>query len=177
MAEYLIAYGPDANCTLELCPVTDSVYQYRPSLSASGTFIALFGIFCDIISLVLQASGGAMSSTSSGSSQTGVNIALAGLSFQVFTLLVFIGLALEFGFNWTRGNPKIRRFRSRIDTSNPGRSSPSALDTRFKIFVGFLSLAIILILTRCAYRIDELSDGYSGRLIHNEALFIGLEGM
>ena len=29
----------------------------------------------------------------------------------------------------------------------------------------------------CCYRIDELSDGYNGPLIHNEGLFIGLEGV
>ena len=45
------------------------------------------------------------------------------------------------------------------------------------MFVVFLSLAITLILIRCAYRIDELSDGYNGPLIHNEPLFIGLEGV
>ena len=48
---------------------------------------------------------------------------------------------------------------------------------RFKIFVAFLSLAILLIFIRCIYRIDELSDGYSGPLIHDEGLFIGLEGV
>ena len=50
------------------------------------------------------------------------------------------------------------------------------VDGRFKIFAGFLALATLLILIRCAYRIDELSDGYNGPLIHNEGLFIALEG-
>ena len=35
----------------------------------------------------------------------------------------------------------------------------------------FLSLAVVLILIRRAYRIDELSDGYDGLLIHDEGLF------
>lgn len=43
--------------------------------------------------------------------------------------------------------------------------------------MGFLSAAIVLILVRCVYRIDELSDGYNGPLIHNEPLFVGLEGV
>ena len=51
------------------------------------------------------------------------------------------------------------------------------MSTRFKIFLGFLSLSIVLILIRCVYRIDELSDGYNGPLIHKEGLFIGLEGV
>jgi hypothetical protein len=40
----LIAYGPDTNCTLALCPVTSSALTYRPSLAASGTFIGLFAL-------------------------------------------------------------------------------------------------------------------------------------
>ena len=40
----LIAYGSDTNCTLAICPLDASVYEYRPSLAANGTFIALFAI-------------------------------------------------------------------------------------------------------------------------------------
>ena len=117
---------------------------------------------CDILSLILQAVGGALSSTSSGGSKTAVDVSIAGLSFQVFTLVVFISLALEFGIRYSRAQ--------RTDSKTP-------LPASFKTFAGFLSLAIILILIWCAYRIDELSNGYNGPLIHNEGLFIGLEGV
>ena len=40
----LIAYGPLANCTLQLCSIEDSVYHYRPRPSANATFLALFGV-------------------------------------------------------------------------------------------------------------------------------------
>ena len=40
----LIAYGPDANCTLAICPVEASVYQYRPSVPANAVLLALFGV-------------------------------------------------------------------------------------------------------------------------------------
>ena len=102
-----------------------------------------------------------MSTDSSGSSQVGVNIALAGLSFQVFTLVCFIGLCLDYAFRYTRSKS----------------SSKASITKPFKVFIGFLSLAIILILIRCIYRIDELSEGYDGPLISNEGLFIGLEGV
>ena len=39
-----VTYGPDANCTLALCPASLSVYEYRPSLAANSVFIALFGL-------------------------------------------------------------------------------------------------------------------------------------
>jgi hypothetical protein len=38
-----ITYGPNENCTLALCPVEASIYEYRPSLAANAVFIALFG--------------------------------------------------------------------------------------------------------------------------------------
>ena len=103
-----------------------------------------------------------MSTTSSGTSQIGVNIALAGLSFQVFTLVCFIGLCLDYAI----------RYRRSGDTYYQSKCT-----RQFKIFVGTLAFAIICILIRCIYRIDELSEGYSGPLISDEGLFIGLEGV
>ncbi len=40
----LVPFGPDANCTLETCPLESSVLQYRPSLGASGAFIGIFAV-------------------------------------------------------------------------------------------------------------------------------------
>lgn len=100
-----------------------------------------------------------MSANSSGSDKVGVDISLAGLSFQVCSLVVFILLVVDFAFRYRRSKHR------------------EILPTTFKCFVFVLSLAITLILVRCVYRIDELSDGYKGPLIHNEGLFIGLEGV
>ena len=118
---------------------------------------------CDVLSLILQAVGGALSSTSSGGSKTAVDVSLAGLSFQVFTLCIFIALSIEFAISYIRAR--------RIEQAK------KSLPMRFKVFVVFLTAAIIFILIRCAYRIDELSDGYNGPLIHNEPLFLALEGV
>lgn len=38
----LILFGPESNCTLDLCPIEWSVYQYRPSLPANAIFIVLY---------------------------------------------------------------------------------------------------------------------------------------
>jgi len=40
----LISYGPNTNCTLDICPTKASVYGYRPSVAFNATFIAFFGI-------------------------------------------------------------------------------------------------------------------------------------
>ena len=114
---------------------------------------------CDIISLVLQGCGGGLSASSSGSSQTGVDIALAGLIFQVITLIAFSVLFVDY---------LVRYLRSKRGTG---------IDTRGKLFFSFLSLAVILILIRCIFRADELKQGYSGDLISRQDLFIALEGV
>jgi RTA1 like protein len=155
--------APDFEAT-ELTPPHSVVYlgiQYSRLSPA-----AYYGIFitCDVISLTLQATGGAMSSNSYGRSYQGVDIAIAGLSFQVFTLTVFICLATDYSISYMRGR-------------KAEKATDGQLTRQFKVFVGFLAFAILCILIRCVYRIDELSRGYSGPLIHNQGLFIGLEGV
>ncbi|KAI5458617.1 RTA1 like protein-domain-containing protein [Mariannaea sp. PMI_226] len=249
-----VFFGPDANCTLALCPIQWSVYQYRPSLAANSIFIALFSVamfvhiflgirwkswfymimmICgclmeimgyagriilynnpwsfggfmiqivfitsgpvfytaaiyvtlaktiqcfapeisriepkiiwwifipaDVVCLTLQAAGGALSTISSGSSQTGIHIAMAGLALQVVVLAIFCLLL---------GDYLVRYFRS---------ASTSSLSFRMRVFFSFLSLAVLLILGRCAFRCYELSKGYTNSdLVTDQGLFIGLEGV
>ncbi|KAF2717529.1 RTA1-domain-containing protein [Polychaeton citri CBS 116435] len=142
------------------------IYQIAHYISPKSSRFAphwFYWIFipCDIISLILQAVGGAMSSTSDGASDAGVNIALAGLSFQVFTLVVFIVAVVDY----------MVLSRHVWQTMK--------LPLNFKIFSTFLSLATILILVRCCYRVYELSEGYSrtSEALRDQPLFIGLEGV
>lgn len=50
MADYnrlppnVILFGPDGNCTLEICPIEASLYGYRPSMAASVSFIVLYAL-------------------------------------------------------------------------------------------------------------------------------------
>ncbi|KAA8642699.1 hypothetical protein EYZ11_011977 [Aspergillus tanneri] len=258
-SQYLVSYGPDANCTLALCPVEASLQGYRPALGAQIAFIALFGVSmlihlaqgiryrtwffaimlalgcigemigyggrvllyqnpfsfngfiieiccitispvffaaaiyvllgnvsnflgpeasrfpvktyvwvflpCDIVSLVLQAVGGALSSTSVGNDKSGEYITLAGLAFQVFTLSVFIAMALDYLLRYISYRKSQQVDQRRI------------LSTRLGIFGVFFSASILFILIRCCYRIAELSEGYSGSIFHEEGLFIGLESV
>ncbi len=118
-------------------------------------------ITCDVIALILQAVGGAMSSTSNGSSDAGVNIALAGLSFQVATLVFFSATVIDYMFRSRSVWGKVKLPRS------------------FIIFCTFLALATVLILIRCCYRVYELSEGYSrdSEGLRDEPMFIALEGV
>ena len=64
------------------------------------TYTRIF-ICSDIFALVLQAAGGAITDTAdSGSSlqQTGINIMIAGLAFQVVSLTIYIVLCADFAW-------------------------------------------------------------------------------
>lgn len=114
----------------------------------------------DIICLILQAAGGAISVVTSGNSSTGVDIAMTGLGLQVGGLFFFSVLFVDYLARYVRRKPE------------------SPLGTRMRIFFGFLGAAILLIWVRCVYRCYELSKGYiHSDLITNQGLFIGLEGV
>lgn len=40
----MIAFGPLANCTLDLCPIEYSILRYQPNIPANAIFIAVFGL-------------------------------------------------------------------------------------------------------------------------------------
>ncbi len=102
-----------------------------------------------------------MSSSSNGGSQAGVNIALAGLGFQVATLVIFSIVTCDY------------LFRSRAVWK------PVHFPTKFYVFSGFLTAATTLILIRCCYRVYELSEGYdrNSEALRDQPLFIALEGV
>ncbi|KAF9872666.1 RTA1 like protein [Colletotrichum karsti] len=251
---YVVAFGPKSNCTLDICDIRYSLYQYRPNLAVNALFLALFGlaglihiflgirwrsywfmtfmvlgclseivgyvgrillyknpfafipfmlqivfitsgpvwytaaiyvtlsksithlspelarippkalywlfICLDVSCLAIQAAGGALSTTSKGSSDLGVDLAMAGLVIQVVVIVGFCAVFADY---------MIRYSRSQYSR---------ALTRREKVFFSFLATAIVLILARCAYRVDELSEGYSNSTkVTNEGLFIGLEGV
>lgn len=139
----------------------ESISRFRPR-----TYTLIF-CSCDLLSLVLQAAGGAMTSTAKtySTQQTGINIMLAGLSTQVVSLLIFIIMSTDYA---------LRLYR------NPG-----AWDTRhaalyqsrlFQAFLYGLAVATVTILTRSAFRVAELQGGFHGALANNQISFMVLEG-
>lgn len=98
---------------------------------------------------------------------------VAGLSFQVFTLLVFMVLCLDFGIRTSR------RFNSLGDAAfdqNPAFASLRK-SWKFKGFLAALTLATICIFWRSVYRVVELGEGWTGDLIRHQWLFVGFEGV
>ncbi|KAM0562070.1 hypothetical protein ACHAPJ_002514 [Fusarium lateritium] len=111
----------------------------------------------DIVCLILQAAGGAMSTSDDG--DVGVDVSMAGLALQVIVLVAFIAAFADYMIRYLMSG-QAKTFNWRLKT----------------FFLG-LSASIILILTRCIYRVAELREGYDGDLIKHEIPFIILEGI
>ena len=124
-------------------------------------FITFVFVPCDIISLVLQGVGGALSAGAETIDETkvGVDVSKAGLIFQVITLAVFITLSTDYLLALKRSH----------------RKSATSLKKPLKTMVPLLSAATMLILARCLFRIYELKDGYFAPAFRDEPTFIALE--
>ncbi|RYN25625.1 hypothetical protein AA0112_g8439 [Alternaria arborescens] len=128
---------------------------------------------CDFISLVLQAAGGGMASVSTHNGEDpekGNNIMIAGLAFQVATLLLFILLAADFAWRTYCGRTSRGQISPDQQPAILRRSWP------FKAFLLALSVSTLCIFTRCVFRVAELSGGWEGHLANTQKYFIGLEG-
>jgi len=128
-------------------------------------------IFCDFVSLVLVGAGGGTASVKSQDNEDptiGNNLMLAGLSFQVFTLAIFILASLEYG---------LRVFRNQSQMTNNPVHMKLRNSWQFKGFLFALTLATILLFIRNVYRVVELAGGWGSTLSQNQPLFIVLEGV
>lgn len=143
-----------------------SVYGVTISRFSPRTYTITF-MTCDFISLLLQAIGGAIADTafSSGTSQTGINIMVAGLAWQVASLLLFMLCCGEYAW---------RVWRSWIPSA--AGSHPLRESGMFKAFLGALGLATVTVFIRSCFRVAELSQGFNGPLANNEVTFMVLEG-
>lgn len=101
-----------------------------------------------------------------------ISIVLAGLAFQVFTMLVFIICSLEFG---RRARARYRKEARGELPVTPGCAALRRSAWR-KTFLGALAFSTVCIFARCAYRVAELSGGWRGPLARSRVLFILLEG-
>jgi hypothetical protein len=137
-----------------------SIKYFSPSLSRfpPNLFYWIF-LPSDLVCLAFQSAGGALSASTEGTSQIGIDMALVGLSLQVLIMLIFCGFFGDYLIRYLRSDAYVK------------------FELQTKLFFGFMALAILLILTRCAYRLAELHNGYTGNLIRDEGLFIGLEGV
>lgn len=125
-------------------------------------------ISCDVVSILLQCAGGAISAIADGESliNIGVDVMVAGLAFQVFTLLVFFLLAAE--FFW--------KVRTHVLELRPGAQA-LARSRRFRLFLSTMLVAFLCIFMRCCYRVAELSGGWGNPIMREQTEFIVLDAV
>ncbi|KAI2466481.1 RTA1-domain-containing protein [Annulohypoxylon bovei var. microspora] len=153
------------------------VFAFGPENSRiPPKFYTRIFIPCDVVSLVLQAAGGGLASIAfhnGKSTDIGDNIMIAGLSFQVFTLFVFMIFAIDFLVN------TLRRRRA-LGSEAAFSQDPALVAVRkslmFKGFLIALALSTICIFWRSVYRVAELSHGFNSALMARQDLFVGFEG-
>ena len=129
------------------------------SISAR-TYLFIF-CTCDVVSLVIQAIGGAMAATAvaqtpPSGSKTGTNIMVGGIVFQMASITVFAGLFVDF----------LRR----------ARKLGNVLTHKMKILIWATTASVALIYVRSIYRTIELAQGWTGYLITREGYFLGFDG-
>ncbi|KAK9341982.1 RTA-like protein [Lipomyces starkeyi] len=141
------------------------VYGENLSRFKPRTYTLVF-VACDVISLLLQASGGAIASGSGSSSgMTGKNLMLAGLIFQVVATLLFMAACTEFAW---------RVHQAGLDARDPNHVG--LRNSRlFHVFLWGLAVAISCIFTGSVYRVAELSQGFQGTLANQQVAFMVLE--
>ena len=122
----------------------------------------------DFISLVLQGAGGGLAATAddNSGSETGRAIMVAGVVFQVVSLLIFMGLWLGFIF----------RLRRTSESAKDVRFLELRVTKKFTWFQYALGAAIMLIFIRSVYRVAELQQGFNGPIANDEVSFMILEG-
>ncbi|KAL8937765.1 MAG: hypothetical protein Q9216_004261, partial [Gyalolechia sp. 2 TL-2023] len=131
------------------------------------TYTIIF-ICCDVFSLVLQALGGALADTADTDDlvQTGIDIMIAGLSFQVVSLTFFAILCADFAWSvkkkWGGGDVNRQVLGMRLGSCSVGR---------FYAFIG----ATLTIYIRSCFRVAELQEGFDGSLANDEITFMILE--
>ncbi|KAK9320014.1 RTA1 like protein-domain-containing protein [Lipomyces orientalis] len=141
----------------------ENIARFKPR-----TYTLVF-IGCDFISLVLQGAGGGLASTaadSSSSTDTGRNVMMGGLGFQVAATLMFIVACADFWWRVRRAGP---------DAREPSHETLRR-SLKFRLFLWGLAVAIICIFTRSVFRVAELSEGFDGALANQEVTFMILEG-
>ncbi|KAL4973819.1 sphingoid long-chain base transporter [Aspergillus desertorum] len=164
-----------------------AVYTTQVSRIKQRSYSIVF-VACDIVALLLQAAGGALTNSSSNSAvQAGIDIMIAGLASQVASLTLYLILCLDFAWRIYRllrqsksprptvtGTPSGGPFVSRVALNS------DCADLRAsKTWIAFLvlqGLATICIYIRSVFRVAELSGGFGGHLANDEVTFMILEG-
>lgn len=164
--------GPAFNSAAIYLTLKHIALTFGPEYSALKprwyTYIFITG---DLISLVLQAIGGGMAATAGDDKHQqdlGTDIMIAGISWQVITLLVFGACAGW--YVWKR----YRAAKQGHHLSDQARLTLA--NWKFKLFAVGVFTAFLAVFIRCVYRIAEMAGGWGNSIQRDEASYIAFEG-
>jgi hypothetical protein len=187
VGRFLLYYNPYRSMGFQ---IQISCLIFAPSFIAAGIYIMLqdivkvFGtersrvkpmvytwafIACDTVSLLLQAAGGGIAGGAGKNANLrarGTNVMMAGIVFQVFTLVVFMVLVGDY----------VIRTRLAWDQVDQ-RAKNVARRTSFRIFEAGVIVAFVGVFCRCVYRIAEMAGGWANPIMRDEAGFSVMEGL
>lgn len=145
-------------------------------------------ICSDVFSLILQATGGALADTASTIPESfkGIDIMIAGLAFQVFSLTVFAALSADLAWKVRKGRDpqrplrlscskrKLHRFLWGMCPEKPAHTQHDEFEG-INIILG-IGVALLAIYIRSCFRVAELQGGFQSGLANDEVTFMVLEG-
>ncbi|GMF05990.1 unnamed protein product [Ambrosiozyma monospora] len=119
------------------------------------------------MSFLVQSSGGGLAaSANQDSAKMGFNILLGGLILQVITMFIFMAMVGLYFY-------KVYVNRDHLDQRYVGIRNTSF----FHAVMWSILVAILLIFIRSIYRVAEMADGFGSAIMHNETLFLVLDGV
>lgn len=125
-------------------------------------------IMCDLLSLVLQGAGGGIAASAEDEDMqtVGNNLMMAGIVWQVVTLIAFAALVADYSLNAFKGR------------STFTQATVNLLSSRnFKLFASAFMVSFLVIFVRCVFRIAEMAGGWANPIMQNEAEFIVLDSV
>ncbi|TFK33316.1 RTA1 like protein-domain-containing protein [Crucibulum laeve] len=125
----------------------------------------------DIISLVIQAVGGAMASIAVDPTPGG-NVMLGGIIFQMTTITVYAISAAEFFFRYNKNAP--------VSPRRTVEGKPHMMRANMTPDLKMMSIALVfstcILFIRAIYRTAELIDGWNGVIITTQVYFNIFDG-
>ncbi|KAI1142535.1 RTA1-domain-containing protein [Hypoxylon sp. FL0543] len=120
------------------------------------------------LSLALELAGGLVSTIRDSPDQTdtGVHVLVAGLAIQLVALLIFVGHAVLFAI-------AVHTRHHTLDIKFAGIYNSGS----FKAFLLALSLTMLLLIIRTAYRAVVIAEGYHSSIAQSEILLLVLDGL
>ncbi|KAJ8453616.1 hypothetical protein ONZ51_g13500 [Trametes cubensis] len=152
----------------------DTYSRLRPRLY-SRIFLT-----CDIVALFIQAAGGGIAASTDdvNTGRLGSNIMLAGIVFQLVSLSVFSTLLVEYLVRRHQDRPFRKPALDELEDSTITGSfkGQSLQGPMMRLAVG-LCIGTALLYIRAIYRTVELADGWTGKVIQTQSLFIVFDGI